>query len=95
MSTDGKYFLGKKILYGKETLVIVDVNARKFEYLLGRDYLKHKLFYSPGFKKFALDMDESIIYLEYPKTFRFGSFGPDAEIKRSTTKEDKISGVNS
>ena len=81
VSPDGKYILGKKYLHDKAVAVILDVEAKKFDYLLGREYLRYKYFYSPVHKKFAFDTDSHIIYINYPQEFQFNSIGEDAEEK--------------
>ncbi|MDX9771711.1 MAG: hypothetical protein RBT19_15215 [Tenuifilaceae bacterium] len=87
VSPDGKYILGKKNLQGKDVAVILDVEAKKFDYLLGRDYLTYKYFYSPTYKKFAFDTQDHIIYINNPVEFPFNSVGEDAERKRTSKSE--------
>ncbi len=87
VSPDGNYLLGKKLLNGKQTLVILNIKTRKFQYILGRDYFKLKFFYSPAFKKMAFDREGDIIYIEYPKEFPFGSTGTDTKPQRLSKEE--------
>ncbi|MBO7496436.1 MAG: hypothetical protein J6T98_07770 [Salinivirgaceae bacterium] len=88
VSPDGKYILGKKYFQGKAVAVILDVEAKKFDYLLGREYLRYGYFYSPAYKKFAFDTESHIIYINYPQEFPFNSIGEDAENKFTTDSED-------
>lgn len=81
VSPDGKYILGKKYLHDKAVAVILDVETKKFDYLLGREYLRYGFFYSLVHKKFAFDTDRHIIYINYPQEFQFNSIGEDAENK--------------
>jgi len=87
VSPDGKYILGKKYLHGKDVAVILDTETKKFDYILGRDYLKYKYFFSPAYTLFAFDAGDYIIYIDYPEEFPFNAIGDDAKRKR-TTKED-------
>jgi hypothetical protein len=90
VSPDGKYAIGEKSLFGKGTLVLIDVAQKKFEYLLGRPYTTLTLFYSPSFQQFAFDRKNDIIYLEYPEKFPYNSIGEDVKPKRTTDEEDKL-----
>lgn len=90
VSPDGKYILGKKNLQGKDVAVILDVDAKKFDYLLGRDYLQFDYFFSPAYKKFAFDTENHIIYINYPNEFPFNSIGEDAERKRTSKSEKAV-----
>jgi len=87
VSPDGRYILGKKNLQGKDVAVILDIEAKKFDYLLGRDYLQYDYFFSPAYKKFAFDTENHIIYINYPNEFPFNSVGEDAERKRTSKSE--------
>ena len=87
VSPDGNYILGKKNLHGKDVAVLLDVDAKKFNYLLGRDYLQYDYFFSPAHKKFAFDTENYFIYIEYPTKFPFGSVGIDAERIKSSISE--------
>ena len=87
VSPDGRYILGKKNLQGKDVAILLDVEAKKFDYLLGRDYLQYDYFFSPAHKKFAFDTENHIIYINYPTEFPFNSVGEDAERKRTSKSE--------
>ena len=88
VSPDGNYILGKRNLYGKSTLVIVDIKSRKFQYLLGRNYNALKYFYSPGYRRFAFDREADILYLDFPQTFPFQSTGMEAARKHTSRQQD-------
>jgi hypothetical protein len=85
ISPDRKYILGAKYLYGEYTAVIVDVPSRKFQYVLGREYLNHPFYYSEVEKKFGFDFGSHIIYIDLPKIFPFNALRP---YKKFTNKED-------
>jgi hypothetical protein len=89
VSPDGKYILGKKDLYGKECFVILNTETKKFDYLLGRDYVLYKYFYSPAFKQFAFDTGNYIIYINYPEHFSFNSIGKDVERVHTSKEADR------
>lgn len=71
ISPDKKYILGGQYLYGKYCPVIIDLEQKKFQYILGRDYPLDRCFYSTYEKKFAFDFDDRIIYVETPDVFPF------------------------
>jgi len=49
----------------------IDVEAKKYQMLLGRDYFKHKAFYSYYEKKFAFDFEGYLIYVDFPESYPF------------------------
>jgi hypothetical protein len=71
LSSDGKFILGKKYLYGEYTPVIIEVASKRFQYLLGRDYPMEYSFYSPYEKKFAFDFGSHFVYINFPDTYPF------------------------
>jgi hypothetical protein len=87
VTPDASFILGKKLLYGEETLVVLDIKAGKFQYLLGRSYSKLKFFFSPAYQKIAFDRDTDILYVEYPKTFPFNAIGIEAKPKQIPEQE--------
>ena len=79
VTPDENFIVGKKLLFGEETLVVLDVKAAKFQYLLGRSYSKLKLFFSLAYQKIAFDRDEDILYVDYPEIYPFSAIGVDAK----------------
>jgi hypothetical protein len=71
ISPDRRYILGGQYLYGKYCLVIIDLMQGRFQYILGRDYLRDRCFYSTHEGKFAFDFDDYTVYIETPKDFPF------------------------
>ena len=90
ISPEGRYILAKKFFYGKSTYIILDLETKKFTYLLGRDYMQYRCFYSPAYKRFAFDTGDNIIYIDYPKEFPFNSLGVDAERKHTSNEQDRV-----
>jgi hypothetical protein len=90
MSPDGRFMFGRKSLHGKQTFLILDVKAKKFQYLLGRQYAPNKYFYSPAFNQFGFDRAKDIIYVEYPKVFPFNSIGSHLQPTRPSRVEDSV-----
>lgn len=87
LSSDEKYILGAKYLYGRWTGVILDIRAKKFQYLIGRDYLSHNYFYSSVKKKFVFDFGEQFVYVGMPKVFPFDAMKSHY---RFTKKEEDV-----
>ena len=77
VSSDGKYILGKRYDLFNGVCVIIDVETKKYQILIGRDYQSVKSFYSEVEKKFGFDFDDEIIYVDYPKTYPFDALLKD------------------
>ncbi|GCC51975.1 hypothetical protein SanaruYs_22060 [Chryseotalea sanaruensis] len=90
VSPDAKTILCKKNLYGKVVLALLNVSTKKFQYLLGRDYLKLKFFFSPGYNKWAFDLDDEIVYINYPDQFTFKAIDIEMKQIHTTKSENKI-----
>lgn len=74
ISPDGKYILATRFFdTQKTTCVIIDVEKKKYQLLLGRDYAKAKAFYSFHEEKFAFDFGGWIAYIDLPKDFPFNA----------------------
>ena len=72
ISPDGKYILGTRFWdRQKLTDVIVDVDEKKYQMVLGRDYARHKTFYSHHKNKFAYDFKGYLIYVDIPESYPF------------------------
>lgn len=72
ISPDGKYILGTRFWdRQKLTDVILDVDQKKYQMILGRNYAERKAFYSNHKDKFTYDFKGYLIYIEFPKNFPF------------------------
>jgi len=89
ISPDGKYILGSRFFdRQKNTCVIIDVASKKYQMLLGRDYFKHKAFYSYHEDKFAFDFKGYLIYVDFPESYPFDALKwRNEEIPDWTEKE--------
>lgn len=89
ISPDGKYILGSRFFdRQKNTCVIVDVESKKYQMLLGRDYFNHKSFYSYYENKFAFDFKGYLIYVDFPGSYPFNALNwRNEEIPDWTEKE--------
>jgi hypothetical protein len=78
VSPDGKYILGKRNFdMPNNPCVIIDVENKRYQILLGRDYSKMPAFYSFKEKKFAFDFGGRIVYIEFPKVYPFDALSKD------------------
>jgi hypothetical protein len=89
ISPDGKYILGTRFWdRQKTTAVIVDVEHKKYQMLLGRDYAERKTFYSYYKSKFAFDFKGYLIYVDFPEGYPFDALKwRNEEIPDWTEKE--------
>lgn len=72
VSPDGKYILGTRFFDRyKATAVIIDVEKKKYQMLLGRDYAEYRAFYSTQEKKFSFQIKNYIVYIDFPKEYPF------------------------
>jgi len=68
--------------------VIIEVASKKYQMLLGRDYYKHKSFYSHHENKFAFDFTGYLIYVDFPDKYPFDALNwRNEEIPDWTEKE--------
>jgi hypothetical protein len=78
ISPDGKYILGSRHFdLPNNPRVIIDVENKKHQLLLGRDYSKADAFYSFKEGKFAFDFGGNIVYVDYPKVYPFDALRRD------------------
>jgi hypothetical protein len=78
VSPDGKYILGTRHFdLPNSPCAIIDVEHKKYQLLLGRDYSKAKAFYSNNEKKFAFDFGGKIVYVDFPKEYPFNALRRD------------------
>ncbi len=89
ITPDGRYILGCKRLHRKYTVVIIDVESRRFQYILGRDYLSKKNYYSIKEKKFAFDFGTHIVFIDFPEEYPFDAL-ENTYFQQTTKEEDKI-----
>lgn len=72
ISFDGKYILGTRFWdRQKNTSVLLNVEEKKYQMLLGRDYAKHNAFYSDHEDKFSFDFKGYLIYVDFPESYPF------------------------
>jgi hypothetical protein len=71
ISSDGKYILAERLDMSNGVCVIIDVETKKYQILLGRDYNKHPAFYSYEKEKFAFDFGDYIVYVDFPTEYPF------------------------
>jgi len=89
ISPDGKYVLGSRFFdTQKNTCVIIDVESKKYQMLLGRDYYKAKAFYSYYEEKFAFDFKGYLIYVDMPEKFPFNALNWKNEEIPDWTEEE-------
>lgn len=88
ITNDGRFILGKRELFGKQTYLILDVKNKSFQYILGRDYLWYDCLYSINLGKFIFETDDKIIIIDYPNKYPFSSIGEQNKPKFSTDEED-------
>lgn len=90
VSPDSRTILCRKNLYGKDVLALLDIGTKKFQYLLGRDYLKLNFFFSPGYRKWAFDSEDEIIYINYPDKYPFNALDSNLKQIHSTKNENNL-----
>lgn len=72
ITPDGKYILATRHFdLPNKPCAIIDVENKKYQLLLGREYSKADAFYSYKEKKFAFDFEERIVYVDFPKEYPF------------------------
>jgi len=89
ITPDGKFILGEKYLYGKFALVIINVETKRYQYILGRDYPIDNCYYSVKEKKFAFDFGKCIVYIEFPDKYPFDALENTFFKKTTNTKNDE------
>lgn len=78
ISPDGKYILATRHFdLPNSPCAIIDVDNKKYQLLLGRDYSKADAFYSFKEKKFAFDFEGRIVYVDFPKEYPFDALQKD------------------
>jgi hypothetical protein len=91
ISDDGRYIIGQKDL-NKFTFVLIDTRAKKFDYLIGRDYYikREPIFYSQIYNQFVVDYKDYFIYINVPDKFLLNSTGRDAKKIDNSEIRDKV-----
>jgi hypothetical protein len=87
ISPDGKYILGKRNLYGKDFVIIINILAKQYKYIIGRQYPYEKCFYSYEEKKFGFIFNHHLIYIEFPEKYPNDAL---ENFKITTKKDDEI-----
>lgn len=79
ISSDGKYILARRRDIANSALAIVDVEQKRYQLLLGREYQRYSRepFYSYLYNKFAFIMDGHIIYVDFPEEYPFDALRRD------------------
>jgi len=78
ISPDARYILGiRQFDLPNNPCAIIDVNNRKYQLLLWRDYSKAYAFYSFKEKKFTFDFEGRIVYVDFPKEYPFDALRKD------------------
>ncbi len=72
ISSDGKYILAQnKNTIRNWSCAIINVEQKKYQVLLGRDYHARQVIYSDEERKFGFIFGEKIVYVDMPQTFPF------------------------
>jgi hypothetical protein len=87
ISPDGKYILGKRNLYGKDFVIIINILAKQYKYITGRQYPYEKCFYSYKEKKFGFIFNDHLVYIEFPEKYPNNAL---ENFKITTKKDDEI-----
>jgi len=77
VSSDGKYILTRRSDLSDGVAVIIDVETKKYQILIGRDYQRSSSFYSEVKQKFAFRFGDEIIYVKKPIIFPFDALQRD------------------
>jgi hypothetical protein len=78
---DGRYILAENNDLPNGVCVIIDVQAKKYQLLLGRDYERKYAFYSYEKKKFAFDFGEYIVYVDFPSEYPFDALKSNLQFR--------------
>ena len=72
ISNDGKYILAEnKNTLSEYSCSIINVEMKKYQVLLGRNYCNRRVIYSDEEQKFGFIFGKKIVYVDMPKTFPF------------------------
>ncbi len=72
VTPDGKYILAERYCDSpKGSCAVIDVESKKYQFLLGREYSDATAFYSYKEKKFAFDFEGRIVYVDFPEEYPF------------------------
>lgn len=89
ISPDGKYILGTRHFdLPNSPCAIFDVENKRYQLLLGRNYSKAHTFYSYKEKKFAFDFGGYIVYIDFPKDYPFDAMHKDNPYIPDWTNKD-------
>jgi hypothetical protein len=89
ITPDGKYILAtRQFDMPNKPCAIIDVENKKYQLLLGRDYSKADAFYSYKEKKFAFDFEGQIVYVDFPLEYPFDALRKgNSDIPQWTNKK--------
>jgi hypothetical protein len=73
ISPNGKYILIERQDMINSTCAILDVENKRYQLLLGRDYRKYNFFYSYKKNKFSYVIKDKIIYVDFPHRYPFNA----------------------
>jgi hypothetical protein len=76
ISPDGRYIIGRKEIYGKKITVMLDVQNKRYQYIIGRNYHNKHCFYSYKEQKFVFVFDNHLIYIDFPDEFTHDAMIP-------------------
>ncbi|MGE0089781.1 MAG: hypothetical protein AB7S50_09950 [Bacteroidales bacterium] len=78
ISPDGKYILGtRRNDLPNYPVAIFDVENKKYQLMIGRQYSKYRAFYSYEKEKFAFWIEQHIVYIDFPHEYPFDALRKD------------------
>jgi hypothetical protein len=81
ITPDGRYILAENNDLTNGVCIIIDVQAKKYQLLLGRDYERKPVFYSYEKQKFAFDFGEYIVYVDFPSEYPFDALKENLQFR--------------
>jgi hypothetical protein len=88
ITPDGAFILGEKYLYGRLTPVLINVQTKRYQYILGRKYPIENSYYSYQEEKFFFDFGEQLVYIEFPQEYPFDAI-KNTSYQRTTKAENE------
>ena len=86
ITPDGKYILAERYDMSNGDCIIIDVEAKKYQLLLGRYYNRYPAFYSYAKEKFAFDFGEYIVYIDFPTEYPFDALKENLQFWNNSFK---------
>jgi hypothetical protein len=85
-----QYILGKRYYdLPNGAPVIINIEQKKYQILLGREYYRMDAFYSKKLKKFAYDHKGTIYYIDLPEKFPFNALDYFLDARNTNYKKFK------